>query len=251
MPRLILMFKQRKLDVYPLYEGGSLTIGRMRDNDIVIQNLAVSGHHARVALAGRDCEVEDLQSKNGTLVNGSPVTRTSIQHGDEVAVGKHVLVADLFDEVDIDDIEQGEARQFSATDSIHNDRTLFMEAHQDRDAGEERLDDEKPAKSGSDTLVFLSGETVEVDLSGRQMVTIGRNKEADIVIRGLWALFMGAPAATIKKQSGSYLLHCHGGLIKPKRNGKRINGTVRLHHEDLLEVGPVKCRLQSHRRHDA
>jgi hypothetical protein len=79
-------------------------------------------------------------------------------------------------------------------------------------------------------------------------ITIGKNHDADIVVGGLWGLLLGSPAATIKKQAGDVFLRFNGGLIKPRRNGAGVKGTVKLNHDDIVEVGPVKLQVQLSKR---
>ncbi|CAK0759004.1 hypothetical protein CCP3SC1_20069 [Gammaproteobacteria bacterium] len=67
------------------------TIGRNKDNDILIENLSSSGHHARVVNADGKFTVEDLGSTNGTLVNGQKVERKSLEDDDVITIGKHEL----------------------------------------------------------------------------------------------------------------------------------------------------------------
>jgi pSer/pThr/pTyr-binding forkhead associated (FHA) protein len=68
-----------------------MTIGRKPHNDIQIENLAVSGEHAAVTTLLNDSFLEDLDSTNGTLVNGQPVKRHVLRHGDEIEIGRYVL----------------------------------------------------------------------------------------------------------------------------------------------------------------
>ena len=79
-------------------------------------------------------------------------------------------------------------------------------------------------------------------------ITIGKNSDADLVIGGLWRLLSGSPAVTINKQAGDVFLRFNGGLIKPKRNGASIKGTVKLNHEDIVDVGPLKIKVQLSKR---
>ena len=67
------------------------SVGRRPYNDIVIDNLAVSGEHAVLHLQGGEVAIEDLGSTNGTYVNGKPVRRSPLRHGDTVQVGKYTL----------------------------------------------------------------------------------------------------------------------------------------------------------------
>lgn len=67
------------------------TVGRRPYNDVVIDNLAISGEHAVLHMQGDDVEVEDLGSTNGTHVNGKAVKRQLLRNGDTVEVGKYKI----------------------------------------------------------------------------------------------------------------------------------------------------------------
>ncbi len=67
------------------------TLGRRPYNDIVIDNLAVSGEHAVLQMAGADVHIEDLASTNGTYVNGKAVKKQQLAHNDTIEVGKHKI----------------------------------------------------------------------------------------------------------------------------------------------------------------
>lgn len=68
-----------------------MTIGRKPHNDVQIENLAVSGEHAAITTILNDSFLEDLDSTNGTLVNGAPVKKHVLQHGDTIEIGKFHL----------------------------------------------------------------------------------------------------------------------------------------------------------------
>lgn len=67
------------------------TLGRRPYNDIVIDNLAVSGEHAALQMTGSEVTLEDLNSTNGTYVNGKAVKKQSLQNGDTIEVGKYKI----------------------------------------------------------------------------------------------------------------------------------------------------------------
>jgi pSer/pThr/pTyr-binding forkhead associated (FHA) protein len=68
-----------------------VTIGRKPHNEIQIDNLAVSGEHAKLVTIGNDTVLEDLQSTNGTLVNGATVQKHLLKDGDIIEIGKYKL----------------------------------------------------------------------------------------------------------------------------------------------------------------
>lgn len=65
------------------------TLGRRPYNDIVIDNLAVSGEHAAILMVGGEVFIEDLGSTNGTFINGKAVKKQLLQNGDTIEVGKY------------------------------------------------------------------------------------------------------------------------------------------------------------------
>lgn len=224
MPKLILMFKEKIMNAYPLEEGGSLTIGRHPDNNIVIDNRAVSSHHARVEHRRGEIHLIDLESKNGTQCNGKMVTECILSNNDTITIGKHDLRADWEDTMNV---EMSESLQAQLGSSMDTNQTMILQSH-------------RPAK---DILTFISGGQGEFTL-GQNQIAFGTSPESDIVIGGLWSLFAGNPAAVIIKQSGEYFLRYTGGMVKPKHNGTGIKGTVKLSHEDVVAVGPVKVKVQ-------
>ena len=67
------------------------TIGRLPDNDVRIDNPAVSGHHSLIINILNDSFLEDLNSTNGTYVNGKLIKKHALQHGDVITIGHHQL----------------------------------------------------------------------------------------------------------------------------------------------------------------
>ena len=81
-------------------------IGRVPDNTVVIDNPAVSSHHARIFRDADNFILEDLQSTNGTQVNGTLVSRHTLKNGDVIGIGKHTL---MFQKADKEEVAAAEA----------------------------------------------------------------------------------------------------------------------------------------------
>src|ERR1700743_2331205 len=90
MARLILSLDGAVLAEYNMNKE-RYTIGRLPDNDIRIDNPAVSGHHSLIINILNDSFLEDLNSTNGTYVNGKLIKKHAMQHGDVITVGHHQL----------------------------------------------------------------------------------------------------------------------------------------------------------------
>jgi len=91
MSELTLKFKDNVIRQIPLKDKKLFNIGRRKTNDLVIENLAVSGNHAKIELLDNGYVLSDLQSKNGTYVNKKPVTTCVLKNGDVIQIGMHTI----------------------------------------------------------------------------------------------------------------------------------------------------------------
>ena len=117
MPIITIRFKDKKIRDYPLAVGQTCTIGRKSSNDIVIDNLAVSGNHARIESVSRTFVIRDLDSTNGTFVNKKKVSLYNLRHGDVLLIGKHELI---FDRSDLMNKQGG-------NDQLDDDKTRILD----------------------------------------------------------------------------------------------------------------------------
>ena len=104
MARLILSLDNQVLAEYNMTKE-RYTIGRLPDNDVRIDNPAVSGHHSLIINILNDSFLEDLNSTNGTYVNGKLIKKHALQHGDVITIGHHQL---RFSDQQTSDTEQDE-----------------------------------------------------------------------------------------------------------------------------------------------
>ncbi len=230
MAQLTLQFKDLALKEFEL-TGQSMTMGREPDNDIVVENLLVSGYHARIDPAGREYILTDLQSKNGTFVNGERVTSTKLKDGDQILVGKHTIVFTLSPE----EIQE---------DQKLTEPTMFIEVAQ----GASEAEAQDPTPSGLDStaisaerpavLSFLSGGGDEYEIK-KKLVKLGKGEEADVHIGGL---FTPKVAATISRRPTGYHL-TPTGRAKVKVNDAQVGSSHRLREFDTIEIGPVKLQF--------
>lgn len=92
MSELTLKFKDNVISQISLKDKKTFLVGRRKSNDLVIENLAVSGTHARIERLENGYVLSDLQSKNGTYVNRKQVTTCLLKNGDVIQIGMHTLV---------------------------------------------------------------------------------------------------------------------------------------------------------------
>ena len=89
--RLVLRFDGQDVQEFVL-DKKDITIGRTASNDISIDNLAVSSHHATVHDTSEGAVIEDMRSTNGTFVNDNKIIRHSLKDGDIINIGKHQIL---------------------------------------------------------------------------------------------------------------------------------------------------------------
>jgi pSer/pThr/pTyr-binding forkhead associated (FHA) protein len=231
MPKMTLKFKDNNLGEFSIEPGKSLTIGRKDSNDITIENLAVSGHHAKVDAVGDGYLLTDLQSKNGSFVNKELVTTHWLKHGDTVIIGKHALVFMYGDDEDKPEEESGSM-----------DQTMVMDTDKYRDMLAKSMPGTDKAAAKKETigvLSFLAGGEGELELN-KKLTKIGKNSACDIVVGGL---MMGQIALTISKRPNGYSLAYVEGMTKPKVNGTAIKESVMLKEFDNIEIGAAKMQF--------
>ena len=232
MPTITLKFKNNAIGTYDLKPGQSFTIGRLDDNDIVIENLAVSGRHAKIDTVGEGYLLTDLQSKNGCFVNEKLVASHWLNHGDAVSIGKHILQFTF---------NEGEARP-PAPAADARDQTMVMDTGHYRDMlSKSGASGRLPSEAGKPVgvLSYLAGGEGEFELV-RKLVKIGKDTNSDIHVSGLT---VGQTSATISKRPTGYVLSYVSGLSKPKVNGKAVKQSVALNEFDVIEIGSLKLQF--------
>ena len=91
MAKVILKYKDVELKEIPVKKK-IVSIGRLKDNDITIDSLAVSRYHARIRIECDAFILEDLNSMNGTFINNKRIDSCELNSGDHILIGKHELV---------------------------------------------------------------------------------------------------------------------------------------------------------------
>ncbi|MEG0821449.1 MAG: FHA domain-containing protein [Burkholderiaceae bacterium] len=220
MPRLVL-----SLDGVVLREIGltkdRTTIGRRSHNDVVIDNLAVSGEHAVIYTSGHDTYLEDLGSTNGTTVNGQPIKRHLLQTGDMIEIGKYRLkfigAGDATAESDIDiDTSQPLRREFYGPGPA----TIQIRHPGVQSGGE----------AAGALIRILTGANLGRELVlVKALTTVGRPGHQVAVIT--------------RRPTGYFIAHVEGDIF-PAVNGANIGSAAQpLKHGDVLELAGVKMEF--------
>lgn len=234
MATMTLQFEGRVLKEFTV--GSNVTIGRLPDNMVIIDNPAVSGHHARVYREGDQVIVEDLKSTNGTFVNGRHIYRHSLRNGDVMLVGKHTLV---FDRMAFAAPLVPEPVMSGLGDTMYLDtkqhRTLLATLRETRAEAEKRAGARPtwaPAPERVGVLRVVSGraEQSEYDLQAHTSI-IGKSATALVKLRG-W--FKPDVAVAIARNADGYVATALGG--RTRVNDRPLNGRHHLKEGDVLQV---------------
>lgn len=244
MPKLELRFENSTLAEFPMALQ-PITIGRGPDNDVVIDNLAVSTHHARLFPELDHYVVEDLQSINGTFVNGQPVQRKILRDGDKIGIGKHSLVF----------FEYATAKTPSPAGpkvtAPKLDETFMMDSKQRQElmraataaAAATAPTGEAPPPSprraaAVGQLKVLSGKTDRADYTLTTKLTlIGKSDMATIRLRG-W--FKPKTAGVVVKREDGYYVGPASHTKNVKVNGVVMDKSTLLQDGDIVEVSGVR-----------
>lgn len=258
MPKLTLKVKDKKIGEYPLQMGVSLSIGRRKKNNVMISDLAVSGHHAKIDSVGDGFVLIDLQSKNGSFVNEQLVSSHWLKNGDTINIGEHSLVFNYSDQEgvpgeDTEDLERtmvldtsqyrSRMRKSNPTRSIIN-VAGFWDNSPNRGKDQEKqyalpMGPTNVKKDPVGKLTFLAGGRGAICLD-RKYTTIGKHATSDIIVGG-W--LMGQTAATISKLPDGFHLCFVGGFTKPRVNEEIIKQSTILKNEDIIVVGKMKLQF--------
>jgi pSer/pThr/pTyr-binding forkhead associated (FHA) protein len=240
MSRLVLKFENAVLKEVPLGTR-PVTIGRAPDNDIPIDNLAVSNYHARVYVEAGSLVVEDLNSLNGLFLNDIRVERAMLKDGDSILIGKHHIWVDQAHDAALpaDNWRKAPAPRVNETMVLDTQERRKM-LEQAAAAGERSQ--LSPERMRVPTLAVERGRTDqrEYRLAGK-LTVIGHSKMATVRLRG-W--FTPDIAAQINKHEDGYYLG-RGDRV-PKLNGTPINGLTKLTDGDVIEVGRVRLNFLFH-----
>jgi pSer/pThr/pTyr-binding forkhead associated (FHA) protein len=227
MARLVLSLDSQVMAEYNMNKE-RYTIGRLPDNDIRIDNPAVSGHHSLIINILNDSFLEDLNSTNGTYVNGKLIKKHALQHGDVVTVGHHQLRFVEDDEAQ-DEFEKTMVIQPSAR-PVEKLRSAAEVSNALSATGARKALADGAAALKKAKLQVLSGAFAgrELDLN-KALTTLGRP---------------GVQVAAITRRAdGYFIVHVDSGKENdyPLLNGTPIGGNAtKLTDNDVIQLAGVK-----------
>ena len=195
------------------------TLGRRPYNDIVIDNLAVSGEHAVLQMVGSDVFIEDLNSTNGTYINGKAVKKQLLAHNDTVEVGKYKI-------------------KFMVEDGTDYEKTMIMKPGAMAGSTPGRASGFGGLGGGASGGANVGPATIRVmngAAAGREVVltkvvtTVGKP---------------GVQVASITKRPTGYVLAHVEGSARPTVNSNPLVGeTIGLKNGDVIELAGTQMQF--------
>ena len=232
MPVISLKTDDNKIRRYKLKQGKSLQIGRIDDNDIIIENPSVSGHHATIESDGEAFFIADNQSSNGSFVNNQLVIYRRLDHKDIITIGNQPMIFAYLDEETppVASAEDEGLKTIAIDTSKH--RSLLAK-------GVSNIVSQKSEKKLVGILTSVEDSKDEFELNNK-ITKIGKSPTSDIVVRGF--LVAKTAAIIVKKEQGYYLSHVKG-RAKPKIYSQTVTSEVLLKEYDLIEIGSAKLQF--------
>jgi pSer/pThr/pTyr-binding forkhead associated (FHA) protein len=239
MARLILSLGGQVLAEFNMTKE-RYTVGRLPDNDVRIDNPAVSGHHSLIINILNDSFLEDLSSTNGTYVNGKLIKKHALQHGDVVTVGHHQL---RFVETVQDEEEQDD--EFA--------RTMIIDDADDavQQVAAQQAAKTAPQASGAATAVAERPTVANQTATQPKLVAkvqvlngkfAGREVELNKTLTTLGSA--GVQVIAITRRSDGYfvvLVENQRGDNPPSINGQPLGSqAVKLGENDVIEIIGIK-----------
>lgn len=208
-----------------------VTIGRHSDNDIPLNDKAVSGHHCVVITILQDSFLEDLNSTNGTLVNGKPVTKHPLSHGDVITLGRNSL--------------KYESDQGGAEDDF--EKTMILKPGQFGAAFDSQIN--KAVTPVDPATAPPAAPASGKPILGKLKVASGPNMGKELELSKALTT-IGRPgvqvAAITRRTDGYYIVHVGGqsGGKRPLVNGKEIDTQAcKLNHQDMIELAGTQMNF--------
>jgi len=233
MAKLVLSFNGDIVKEYEL-DKETLTIGRKTDNDIHIDNLAVSGNHAKILTILNDSFVEDLGSTNGTFIAGDKISKHALQNGESIVIGKHELKY-------VNANAESEEGDFEKTMIIRPDAEGMPETEEaDKDI------EKSIGKIAAD--LASAGTTTNGPGSAKLQLTSGTNAGKELKLTKILTT-LGRPgvqvAAITRRPTGYFLIVVDAGKDKkmPLVNDSEIGKQHPLANDDVIEVAGVQMKF--------
>jgi len=261
MAELFLKFEDRVLQEL-LLSGETVSIGRQPDNSFRIDNPAVSGYHAKVYAEGDHYVIEDVESFNGTYVNGQRLSKVVLKDGDNITIGKHTI--EFRDEVRpvaapygtpgiVFDKQSPRPPQLERTAVLDTARAKEMLAQAAaaassagsivlRRIGAAQSEPVKPvfAHQTMGTLTIVKGRTDQQRyVLASKLTLIGNSRMAGIRLKR-W--FAPRVAALIYRGEDGYFIAASENSVKIKVNDVVVaGGQKQLEAGDVIELAHIKA----------
>lgn len=229
-PLVILQFKGKQICKYLLKPNKVITIGRLDDNQITIDNSSVSGHHAQIVPMNDEFSIQDQGSSNGTFVNGKKIASQTLLDNDVISIGRHELIFNKKGKYKYDEIFEPIGSQASLM--VAGTNVLDSEKYKEMIADQAALHSKQTAGA---TLSYIEGGQGKVVVS-KKMIKIGKSADSDIIVNDI---MVGKTAAMISVRPDGYYLSYGSGLLKPKLNGVAVKEVQKLSNGDVIKLGSL------------
>lgn len=242
MSKFLVYFDGELVTEQPL-DRERIMIGRKPGNDLQLAHNAVSGSHAMIITIRNDSFLEDLNSTNGTKVNGKSIKKCLLRDGDEIKVAKHMLKY-VFEPLVIKPENDGSRRseKLQHLDYLIQSADDTLATHDYSLLQTQGFSSVTQVKTHSGSRPVRRSLSGELPMAGLQILSgIGAGKEMDLD-RTLTTLGKpGIQVAVITRHQEGYTLTHLEGAKTPLLNGIAVSGQPHvLEDHDIIEIAGIK-----------
>jgi pSer/pThr/pTyr-binding forkhead associated (FHA) protein len=225
MPEITVKFNDKVIERV-VTEKKRVSIGRTRDNDIVLENRGVSRKHAQIEFNTEAAVIIDNESLNGTFVNNRRVAEEVLRDNDVITIGKYTLEF------------HSEADKPEHVDQM--DGTMILKTKQQKELLDgDRQQRELVNRIGGSALIGLENTGLAEYRIDREVTTLGKAKFVHIRAKGF--LLSGIQAKIVKEGENFFLMNL-GRKGKTLLNGEPVT-RAQLKNGDILQVGKSTFRF--------
>ena len=202
------------------------TLGRRPYNDIVIDNLAVSGEHAVLQMVGADVFIEDLNSTNGTYINGKAIKKQLLSHNDTVEIGKYKI-------------------KYLVDESADYEKTMILRPASNPLMGTPQPAAANPAAASMPGAIGAAGSAAPAQAALIKVLN-GAAAGREVVLTKVVTTVgkPGVQVASITKRPNGYAIAHVEGDARPSVNGSPLVGdSVPLRNGDVIELAGTQMQF--------
>lgn len=228
------------------FDAPPIGIGRLPENEIPLASISISRRHTRIEQdTANQYAISDLNSLNGTFINGKKVKKGKLSNGDKISVGKYSILFEIASREN----NPEETNAFSNQEvevRLQDIRLEDVDESAEENNDEEKHDDveeiqvpQTPVEEKPKIPVLIETNKHVVYNIDKSIMTIGSSEQDDVFVEGF---LISDGHAVLEKEGTDIWIHGKKLMGRFKVNNKKVN-KHKLKHKDRIEIGTSTFRF--------